>query len=156
MKRRILLLVTLLASGLAGADMQPFVSGSLKKIERQHQGKPFILAFWSATCTHCPAELKTLGELTRNNPKLDLVLVAADTPAEAPELEHLAREYGVGKQARWVFADAQPERLRYDIDRRWYGELPRTYLYDARHQRVGRSGVMPREQLEQWIAEHVK
>jgi thiol-disulfide isomerase/thioredoxin len=156
MKHRILLLVALLASGLAGADMQPFVSGSLKKIERQHQGRPFILAFWSATCTHCPAELKTLGELTRNHPKLDVVLVAADTPAEVPELEQLAREYGVGKQARWVFADAQPERLRYDIDRRWYGELPRTYLYDARHQRVGRSGVMPREQLEQWVAEHVK
>jgi thiol-disulfide isomerase/thioredoxin len=156
MKRSLFLLVSLLASGLAGADMQPFVSGSLKKIERQHQGRPFILAFWSATCTHCPAELKTLGELTRNHPKLDVVLVAADTPAEVPELEQLAREYGVGKQARWVFADAQPERLRYDIDRRWYGELPRTYLYDARHQRVGRSGVMPREQLEQWVAEHVK
>lgn len=156
MKRRIFLLATLLASGLACADMQHFVSGSLKKIERQHQGKPFILAFWSATCTHCPAELKTLGELTRSNPKLDVVLVAADTPAEVPELERLAREYGVGKQARWVFADAQPERLRYDIDRRWYGELPRTYLYDARHQRVGRSGIIPAAQLEQWAAEHVK
>jgi len=156
MKRLVILLAAMLASGLAGADMQPFVSGSLKKIERQHQGKPFILAFWSASCTHCPAELKTLGELTRKNPKLDVVLVAADTPAETPELERLAGEYGVGKQARWVFADTQPERLRYDIDRRWYGELPRTYLYDARHQRVGRSGVIPVEQLEQWVAEHVK
>ena len=156
MKRLALLLATALLALTAQAEMAPFVGGSLKQIERKQAGKPFILAFWSATCTHCPTELKALGELSRKYPKLDIVLVATDTPAEAPELERLAQDYGVGRQARWVFADAQPERLRYEIDRRWFGELPRTYFYDARGARVGRSGVQPVEHLEQWITEHVK
>ncbi|MBS1140108.1 MAG: putative signal peptide protein [Proteobacteria bacterium] len=156
MKLFSLLITGLLFAGLAQAEMRPFVSGSLQKIEREQKGKPFILAFWSASCTHCPAELKALGELVRKYPKLELILVAADTPAEVPELEQLAQGYGVASQARWVFADAQPERLRYEIDRRWYGELPRTYFYDGRQQRKGHSGVLPAEQLEQWVVEHVK
>ena len=156
MKRVVLLAAASLLAGLVHAEMAPFIGGSLQRIERQHKGKPFILAFWSASCTHCPTELKALGELSRKYPKLELILVATDTPAEAPELDRLAQDYGVGRHARWVFADAQPERLRYEIDRRWYGELPRTYFYDARGVRQGRSGVQPAEQLEQWVAEHVK
>lgn len=156
MKRLALLIAALLFAGLTQAEMRPFVSGSLQEIERTQKGKPFILTLWSANCTHCPAELKALGELVRRYPKLELILVAADTPAEIPELERLAQDYGVASQARWVFADAQPERLRYEIDRRWYGELPRTYFYDGRQQRKAHSGVLPAAQLEQWAREHVK
>ena len=156
MKRLPFLIAALLFANLAQAEMRPFVSGSLQKIERAQKGKPFILGFWSASCTHCPTELKALGELVRKYPKLELILVATDTPAEGPELERLAQDYGVAPQAAWVFADAQPERLRYEIDRRWYGELPRTYFYDGRQQRKGHSGVLPAAQLEQWASEHVK
>lgn len=140
----------------ARAEIRPFAVDSLKQIETARQGKAFVLGFWSANCTHCPAELRTLAELARRYPKLDIVLVAADSPAEIPELARLAEEYGLNRQAQWVFADAQPERLRLAIDRRWYGELPRTYLYDRQHRREGRSGVIPAEALERWVVDHVK
>ena len=138
------------------AEVLPFEAGSLKKIEAAHQGEAFILGFWSAACTHCPAELRTLGALTRRYPALKIVLVAADTPADAPLLAQLAADYGLDRQAQWVFADPQPERLRIAVDRRWFGELPRTYLYDVKHQREGRSGVIPPEELERWVRMHVK
>ena len=154
--KRLVLIATLLFAGLAQAEVRPYVAGSLQQIEREHRGQPFILSFWSATCTHCPAELKALGELVGRHPRLALVIVATDTPAEAPELQRLAQSYGLAGQAQWVFADTQPERLRYEIDRRWYGELPRTYFYDRQHRRDGRSGVVPVEQLERWASEHVK
>jgi hypothetical protein len=154
--KRLILLATLLLAGFAQAEIRPYVAGSLKKIEGEHRGQPFILTFWSATCTHCPTELKALGELLRQHPKLNLVIVATDTPAEAPELQRLAHSYGLAGQTQWVFADAQPERLRYEIDRRWYGELPRTYFYDRQHRRNSRSGAVPVEQLERWAGEHVK
>ena len=154
--KHLILLFTLLLAGLAQAEVRPYVAGSLKTIEGEQRGKPFILTFWSATCTHCPTELKALGELVRQHPRLNLVIVATDTPAEAPELQRLAQSYGLSGQTHWVFTDAQPERLRYEIDRRWYGELPRTYFYDRQHRREGRSGAIPIEQLERWAAEHVK
>lgn len=156
MIRCALFLAGLLALFPACAEVRPFVPGSLERIAAARTGKPFIVAFWSASCTHCPAELKTLGELVRHHPGLDLVLIAADTPDEAPELARLAQGYGLGRQEQWVFADPQPERLRYEIDRRWYGELPRTYFFDRQHRREGRSGVIPAEQLQRWIGDHLK
>ena len=153
---KFLLLLIALLGGTAWADIRPFTVDSLQAIEKERDGRPFVLAFWSSTCTHCPHELRTLGELTRRYPRLDVVLVAADTPDLAPELARLAKEYGLGKQTQWVFADEQAERLRFAVDRRWYGELPRTYFYDAQHRREGRSGVIPREQLEHWVREQVK
>lgn len=153
--KRLVLLLALLA-GLAEAEVRPFGPGSLQQIQAERSGKPFILALWSATCTHCPSELKALGELSRQHPGLDIVLVAADTPTDTPQLEKLAADYGLGRQAQWVFADAQPEKLRFAIDRRWYGELPRTYFFDAQHRREAGSGVMPVERLERWVREHVK
>ena len=77
-------------------------------------------------------------------------------PHEAQQLEKLAQSYGLGKTEQWVFADPQPEKLRFEIDRRWYGELPRTYFFNAKHRREGHSGVIPLERLESWVGEHVK
>lgn len=156
--KRLVLLFALLAgvAGHAAAEVRPFGPGSLPQIQAERSGKPFILALWSAACTHCPSELKALGDLTRQHPGLDIVLVAADTPADIPQLERLAADYGLGRQAQWVFADAQPEKLRFAIDRRWYGELPRTYFFDAQHRREAGSGVMPVERLERWARDHVK
>ena len=150
------LAAALLAALPARAEVRPFVAGSLAAIEAGRSGKPFIAAFWSADCTHCPGELKALGELSRRYPALDIVLIATDTPAAAPLLARLAESYGLGRQEQWVFADQQPERLRFEIDRRWYGELPRSYFYDRQHRRQARSGVVPAGQLEMWAAEHVK
>lgn len=138
-------------SWVSAAEIRPFNASSLSAIQAERLGRPFILAFWSATCTHCPQELRTLGQLARRYPKLEVVLVAADSPDLSPQLQELARGYGLEKQAQWVFADEQTERLRFAIDKRWYGELPRTYFYNAQHQREGRSGVIPTEQLERWV-----
>lgn len=151
-----LLLLTLGVGAEVRAEVRPFVSGSLEQIQSERAGKPFILALWSASCTHCPAELKALGQLLKRTPGLEVVLVATDTPAEAAQLARLAAEYGLGRQPQWVFADEQAERLRFQLDRRWYGELPRTYLYDRQHRREGHSGLIPAAQLERWLAANVK
>lgn len=148
-----LLLVFLAPAAMADTTVRPFVAGSLSQIQAARQGKPFVLAFWSIGCVHCPAELKTLGELKRRHPKLDVVLVAADMPDDAPQTAQLAKSYGLGKVEQWVFADPMPERLRFEIDRRWYGELPRTHFYDRDHKVEAISGIVPEERLQQWIRE---
>jgi thiol-disulfide isomerase/thioredoxin len=154
MRRLLMLLLVLLAPAvMADTPVRSFVAGSLAQIQAARQGKPFVLAFWSIGCTHCPTELKTLGDLKRRHPKLDVVLVAADTPDDAPQTALLAKSYGLGKVEQWVFADLMPERLRFEIDRRWYGELPRTHFYDRNHKVEAVSGVVPEERLQRWIRE---
>ena len=150
------LLLLAMLSGAAHAETRFFTPGSLQTILADRAGKPFILSLWSNACAHCPAELKNLGELARKHPGVDIVLVATDTPDEAQQLEKLAQSYGLGKTEQWVFDDPQPEKLRFEIDRRWYGELPRTYCFNAKHRREGHSGAIPLERLESWVGEHVK
>jgi thiol-disulfide isomerase/thioredoxin len=142
-------------SALAG-EVRPFVAGSLAKIAAERAGRPFILAFWSIGCTHCPAELKSLAALKKAYPKLDVVLVAADSPDEAEPAAELAARHGLARAEQWVFADAMPERLRYEIDPRWHGELPRTHFYDAGHRVEAVAGVVPPARLERWVRENVR
>jgi len=156
---RSFLLVFLVAGAplVAAADaVRPFVVGSLEKIVAERQGKPFVLTFWSVTCAHCPTELKALGELRRSHPKLDIVLVAADTPDEASLAAQMAGKYGLGEIEQWVFADEMEERLRFAIDRRWHGELPRTHFYDREHRIEVVSGVVPKPQLAAWVKGNVR
>lgn len=152
----LLLLVAFTPLALAADAVRPFVAGSLAKIVAQRQGKPFVLAFWSVNCAHCPLELKALGEIRKRNPKIDIVLVAADTPDEAPLTAQLATKYGLGKVEQWVFADEMQERLRFEIDQRWHGELPRTYFYDREHRIEVVSGVVPKPQLLGWVKANVR
>lgn len=156
---RLLTLICLLcATGAeaAGDAVRPFVAGSLAEIVAERQGRPFILSLWSVSCAHCPQELRALGRLKAANAKLDIVLVATDDPEDAPHIAELARSYGLGKVPQWVFADAQPERLRFEIDRSWHGELPRTYLYDRSHAVGAVSGVMPEARLAKWVRENLR
>ncbi|MBI2306751.1 MAG: TlpA family protein disulfide reductase [Rhodocyclales bacterium] len=136
--------------------VRPFVAGSLQKIVGERQGRPFILALWSVSCTHCPEELKTLGRLKQANPALDVVLVSTDDAEDAPRVRELARRFGLATAPQWVFADAAPERLRFEIDRKWYGELPRTMFFDRKHQVEAVSGLVSQERLARWIGENVR
>ena len=61
----------------------------------------------------------------------------------------------MGKIEQGVFAEDVPERLRLEIDSRWYGEVPRTYLYDQKHQREVKSGLVNKKVFEDWLARNV-
>jgi hypothetical protein len=60
------------------------------------------------------------------------------------------------KSPQSVFADVMLERFRFEIDRRWHAELPHTYLYARRHKAQVFSGLIPAEQLMQWIKDNVR
>lgn len=137
-------------AGLSHADVRPFETGSLAEIRAAREGRPFILAFWSLDCAHCPMELKTLGKLKKLHPGIELVLVSTDSPANASELATFAAGQGLEGAEQWVFSDPQPEKLRFEIDRRWWGELPRTYFFEADHKRTAISGTLSMQVLQQW------
>lgn len=144
-----LALVGLLAAPALAADMRPFENGSFQKIRQDRGDKPFIVSFWSADCTHCPKELQALGELKRRHPRLDIVLVSTDTAADPTVLAATTARHGLGDAEQWVFATDQPERLRYEVDRRWWGELPRTYFFDGNAVEAV-SGLVPADRLARW------
>lgn len=151
----VLVLALTAVAGVAAAELRPFVAGSLAEIRAAHAGRPFVLALWSLDCPHCGAELTLLGQLHTQHPGLALVVVSTDSPLEREALGARLREHGLADAEAWVYADAFSERLRFEIDPRWGGELPRVYLYDRQHTRRAHSGRLDTRELERWIAEQV-
>lgn len=133
---------------VSAQELKPFESGSYQAILDAQGTKPFVLAFWSIDCPPCFAELKMFGELLPSRP-FDLILVSTDGPGAAAEVMQALSRFGLATANAWLFA-APAERLRFEIDRTWYGELPRSYLFRAGH-RETISGTLKASTLEAWL-----
>jgi thiol-disulfide isomerase/thioredoxin len=150
----ILLACALLLSSPLHAEegvLKSFARGSIRTLIDARAGRPFILAFWSVDCVHCRDELAQLAALSQAHPGLEVVLVSTDSPAAAQEIEGVLRQYPLASCERWVFADAFTERLRFEIDPRWQGELPRTYLHGPGPAVQGITGRLSTAQIERWL-----
>lgn len=92
-------------------------------------------------------------ELVRKYPKFDLVVISTDTPEEVDSVSDTLNTFSLGKSETWLFADSNTDRLRYEIDKKWYGELPRTYFFGADGKTNALSGKLEQKDVEQWIKE---
>lgn len=151
-----LLCVSLLAAP-AFATPEPaistFTARSFAEIKEAHAGRPFIVSFWSVSCEPCRREMSLLVDQHRKHPKVSIVLVAADPPSTRAAVVRILRTYRLGEIATWQFGDESSERLRYSVDKRWAGELPRTYFFNAAHESTAQSGVVEESWLNDWMAE---
>ena len=110
-------------------DLREFGRGSWSEIRRAHSGKPTIVHIWGVTCGPCRTEMPMWGALRRERPGTDLVLIDADlVPNEPGAVAAMLDEAGLAGAENWTFGDGFVERLRYEIDPQWRGEIPRTML----------------------------
>lgn len=130
------------------AQLKPFVSGSYQHLLQQHADKPFMLTIWSITCAICMEKMALLNELQRSRPDLNIVMLATDDVSIADHVKTVLAKNQLTELENWVFADENVQRLRYEIDPKWYGELPRTYFLDKNHNRQGISGALSQEDYE--------
>ncbi|OAH97267.1 TlpA family protein disulfide reductase [Methylomonas methanica] len=129
-------------------EIKPFIPGSYQQILTASPHQPLMLAIWSVDCPSCLKDMDILGKLHEKHPALKIVMLATDDAEALPEIKRIIDSHKLGGLENWAFASDNPEKLRYEIDPAWYGELPRTYFFDAGHQRVGKSGAMSLEEFE--------
>lgn len=145
-------LLLYLALPAAAADFRPFAAASRAAIERAHAGTPFVLAFWSVDCVYCAGEIAHLRDMARAHPQVRVVLVSTDPPEAAAAAAAMLDKLLEGTAAeRWMFA-GDAERLVFAVDRKWHGELPRSYFYDAAGTARAVSGRVEPAWLENWVA----
>lgn len=144
----------LLATSVAAAELLPFGKGEMARQLKERQGRPFVLTLWSIDCPHCKDTLRQLAALAKIHPRLDLVVVSTDNLGEQKTIRAMLGATGLAARTTWVFGDDAPERLRFEIDRRWGGEMPRTYLFDGDHQATAYSGAVDAGVLRQWAGRH--
>lgn len=152
--RAALLLILALALGSARAAdaLQPFGPGSAATLAAAHRGQAWALVLWSVDCGPCLKEFQAMADLRRAGIGLPLVLVATDGLARQAEVSAVLARFGLADLENWVFADEDAQRLRYEIDPTWYGEMPRSYFHGPDGSRRGHSGGLTADELRAWAA----
>lgn len=151
--RCLLMVLALQCSGFVLADnFEPLGTSTFSDIKTGYTGSPFLVSLWSIDCAPCRLELKILGELKKQDPDFPLVLISADSLEQRETASYILEEYELDHLVSWMFADNFTERLRYSIDPNWYGELPRSYLFDSSHKAIPHSGILTEEQLAEFVA----
>ncbi len=151
--RLLAILCLFLPQLLQAAPLKPFVSGSMAEIMTAQGEQPMIVNFWSVDCPPCYKELAMWRELSARFPEVKLVLVSTDEGDVKQEVVEVLEKTGVAQLESWQFADKHVQRLRYEVDKNWYGELPRSYFYSPSGQVKAVSGLVEQNKIEQWLAQ---
>jgi thiol-disulfide isomerase/thioredoxin len=155
--KRLVLVLLLLSIPAQAAGLQPFGRGSWQQLRQQHAGRPLIVHFWGVTCGPCLAELPRWGEFIREKPGVDIALVAADpVMADQNPVAGALAKAGCGAAENWIFADPFTERLTYEVDPDWAGELPYTLLVGTDASVTAILGEVNFSELRVWVAEQRK
>jgi thiol-disulfide isomerase/thioredoxin len=128
------LLLGLSAIVAAPAPLKPFERGSWRQVLRAHAGRPTLVHFWGVTCGPCKIELPELGAFMKAHPGIDVVTISADLVPNLPAAtQAMLDNAGLSPAENFIFNDGYAERLRFEIDPSWQGDIPRTML-------IGRDG----------------
>jgi hypothetical protein len=143
-----------IAPATAAEAIQPFGANSMERIVATQKGKSFVLVIWSLDCEYCQASLKNLAEEKRKRKDLRIVTLSTDSLGDPQAVALMKKKLdstGMSNNA-WAYGDGPPEQLRYAIDPKWHGEMPRSYWFNARGERVAYSGVITAETIAKLAA----
>jgi thiol-disulfide isomerase/thioredoxin len=138
------------------AELLPFVSGSYQQILAKNSDKPLMLVVWSITCSSCLKDMALLSAMHKSRPKLKIVMLTTDGLSATPQVQQILEKNQLMGVENWIYADENTQKLQFEIDPKWYGELPRTYFLDKNHQRTAVSGVLSKEDYEKQFANLLK
>ncbi len=128
--------------------LKQFVSGSYQKLVAENTKKPLMLTIWSTTCSTCLQKMSLLRELQKSRTDINFVMLSTDDVSVASQVKSVLLTNQLTSVENWIFADKNEQKLRYEIDPTWYGELPRTYFYNKNNERVGISGAISQQAYE--------
>jgi thiol-disulfide isomerase/thioredoxin len=151
MKLKIFLFLLFFSHFSFAYDFMPFDMNTRKVIEKRYIDQPLIISFWSIDCPYCIDDLKKLGKALSKNTNVQLITVCVDGKESAKKAERILSQANLPKHEQYQYAEVDEDRLRYNIDPAWYGELPRTYFYDATHQVTPLSGKISNSFLDKWF-----
>jgi Thiol-disulfide isomerase and thioredoxins len=133
-------------------DLKPFERGSWQEILRAHAGRPTIVHFWGVTCGPCKVELPLLGQFMKDHAAIDMVTVSADLVPNLPgATRSMLEKSGLGAAENWIFGDGFVERLRFEIDPGWQGDIPRTILISSKGDITTIEGSAEMAEIQKWF-----
>ena len=147
----ILALVFLPSAPASEGALKPFERGSWQQLLRSHRGRPTLVQFWGVTCGPCKVELPQLGEFMKGHPAIDVVTVSADLVPDLPgATRSMLQKSGLSAADNWIFSEGFADRLRFEVDPVWQGDIPRTFLISRDGAITTIEGSAEIAELEKW------
>jgi hypothetical protein len=80
---------------------------------------------------------------------LDVITIATDRADDAETSRLIRKKLEASGLASniWAFGSAPAEQLRYAIDPKWRGEMPRSYWFNTRGEAVAHSGLISEQTI---------
>ncbi len=144
-------LLALLSGAALAAEFKPYGRGSFEKLREQHVGRPFVVHFWSVTCPSCLAELADWAKIADKRKAIEIVFVNTDPDNDHPRAQNRVDKAGLSNLVQYGFADDFVERLYFEADRSWRGELPFTALIGADGALVTVTGTIDDPLIADWF-----
>jgi thiol-disulfide isomerase/thioredoxin len=113
----------------SAVSLQSFDIGSFEQIVSDKNKQDHLVILWSFDCPPCITELEKISELHQQFPDYQLTLINTDAVDEQVRVKKVLQQFNLAGLDNWGFANSDEEKLRYDIDPRWYGDLPRSYFF---------------------------
>jgi uncharacterized protein YceK len=145
------MMLTLLSGCNDGLAVNHFVKGSFNQIKAHYQGQAHIIMFWSKDCAYCLKELAFLGDNLNNYPTVKLTTISTDIFLDKAAVQQQMEASKLDVVDAWVFSDAVAQKLYFDVDPRWHGELPLMYLIKPDRTIERQVGYMKQEDLLAWL-----
>lgn len=148
--------VLIVSASALGAQpgLKPFERGTWQSVLRGHTGRPTLVHFWGVTCGPCKVELPLLGRFAKDHPEIDVVTISADLVPNLPAAtQSMLDKAGLSWTENFVFNDGFAERLRFEIDPAWQGDIPRTMLISPEGTVTTIEGSAEIADLEKWSAQ---
>ncbi len=131
---------------------KPFNKIHLTALKQHYKGQRWLMVFWSVDCPPCFQELAMIQTLSEQVTNLAIVIVNADDSDDiSHERSNVIERFKLSHLTHLYFVEGQGAKSRYIVDPSWYGELPRSYFIDAAGKFNGKSGLITKQALNEWL-----
>ena len=115
-------------------------------------GKQWLMLLWSVDCPPCFKELAIIQKLKAQHENLAVVIINTDANDEIKaERKEIIEKFELSNFTNFHFVDGKGDQSRFFIDPNWYGELPRSYFIESSGKFHGKSGLVNKSILTQWL-----
>jgi thiol-disulfide isomerase/thioredoxin len=130
----------------------PFNENTITYLKNKYQGKKWLMVLWSVECPPCIKELALIESILEKNESLPIVVINTDGDKSLDaDRKNLITQFKLDKIETYCFTDGQTDTSRFQVDANWFGELPRSYFFNEQGQSSGRSGLLSKEIIQQWL-----
>lgn len=147
-----ILLWLIFGSSVAFAESIAFNKEQLIALKKENMGKQWLMLLWSVDCPPCFKELAIIQKLQRQHDDLAVVIINTDASDEInTERSDIIEKLDLTTVTNYHFVDGKGDQSRFYIDPNWYGELPRSYFVESDGKFHGKSGLVNKSILMQWL-----